>query len=178
MSFILALVLVLSSPQDFKPSPNPVTDAARQRVARDAKNLIAAAELMPADKYGYKPTPEQMTFGRLIVHIVQTNVALCSAVSGAPAPIAPEDLKRMSDTEPKDTLVAAIKRSFDYCAEGLAKITDANLAEQATMFGKPMPQPRGAALVTILIDWADHYSTAASYLRLNGILPPSASPQK
>jgi hypothetical protein len=26
--------------------------------------------------------------------------------------------------------------------------------------------------------WADHYSAAAMYLRLNGILPPSAQPKK
>jgi hypothetical protein len=29
-------------------------------------------------------------------------------------------------------------------------------------------------MVEIAADWADHYSTAASYLRLNGLLPPSA----
>ena len=46
------------------------------------------------------------------------------------------------------------------------------------MFGRPIPQSRAAAMVTIGVDWADHYSTAASYLRLNGILPPTASPQK
>jgi hypothetical protein len=37
-----------------------------------------------------------------------------------------------------------------------------------------MGRSRVAAMVTIATDWADHYSTAASYLRLNGILPPSA----
>jgi hypothetical protein len=33
-------------------------------------------------------------------------------------------------------------------------------------------------MITIANDWADHYSTAASYLRLNDILPPSAQPKK
>ena len=42
------------------------------------------------------------------------------------------------------------------------------------MFGKPAGMSRAGALVTIVVDWADHYSTAASYLRLNGLLPPSA----
>jgi hypothetical protein len=31
-------------------------------------------------------------------------------------------------------------------------------------------------MIDIVADWADHYSTEASYLRLNGILPPSAQP--
>ena len=37
---------------------------------------------------------------------------------------------------------------------------------------------RATALITIVVDWADHYSTAASYLRLNGLLPPTAAPKK
>jgi hypothetical protein len=39
-----------------------------------------------------------------------------------------------------------------------------------------MNMPRAKAVITIATDWADHYSTAASYLRLNGIVPPSARP--
>ncbi|HEU4893103.1 MAG TPA: hypothetical protein VFT47_16225 [Vicinamibacterales bacterium] len=34
----------------FTPSANPVSDAARARMAREPKHLIAAAELLPADK--------------------------------------------------------------------------------------------------------------------------------
>jgi uncharacterized damage-inducible protein DinB len=178
---LTALALVaprLHGQQAFAPSTNPVSDAVRARLTRDSKNLIAAAELMPADKYGYQPTPAQMTFGQLVAHIVQTNVAICSAIAGTPAPMTPEDMKKLSGTDPKDALVAAIKKSFDYCTEGLAKTQDATLGEEVSMFGRQTGQSRGAALVTIAVDWADHYSTAASYLRLNGILPPSAPPKK
>ena len=80
----------------------------------------------------------------------------------------------MSATEPKDALVASIRKSFDYCAEGLAKIDDSKLAEEVTMFGRPGGLSRGAAIVVLAADWADHYATAANYLRLNQILPPSA----
>ena len=178
MTLVIAFVLAFSFSQEFKSSPNPVSDAVRDRLARDSKSLVAAAELMPPDKYSYRPTPAQMTFGQLIVHVVQTNFVLCSAVSATQPPMTPGELKKLSDAEPKDSLVAAIRKSFDYCADGLAKVTDAQLGEQASMFGRPIPQSRGAAMVTIAVDWADHYSTAASYLRLNGILPPTASPQK
>lgn len=162
----------------FKPSPNPVTDSVRDLAARHAKHLIASAELMPGDKYGYRPTEAQMTFGDLIAHIVQTNVALCSAIGGAPPPIAPAELKKLAGTATKDALVAAIKQSFDYCTDAVTKVTDSQLGEQATVFGQPVGLSRGAALITMAVDWADHYSTAASYLRLNGILPPTAQPKK
>lgn len=53
-------------------------------------------------------------------------------------------------------------------------MTDPDLADEATSSGRPMGLSRAVALITIATDWADHYSTAATYLRLNGILPPSA----
>ena len=170
----LAFAQAQSAPV-FKPSPNPVSDAIRQQLARGAKNLVASAELMPADKYAFHPTPAQMTFGQLIVHIVQTNVALCSAVGGGPADPA---VFKLADTEPKDKLVGEITRSFEYCSQAFATLTDGQLGEEVSMFGKPTGQSRAGAMVTIAVDWADHYSTAATYLRLNGILPPTAQPQK
>ena len=164
--------------QTFKASPNPVTDAMRDLLARESKNLVASAELLPADKYGYHPTEAQITFGQLIVHIVQTNVALCSGLTQATSPWTPEELKKMSNTDPKDTLVGAVRRSFDYCGEALAKATDTQLPDEATMFGKPTGMSRAAVMIILATDWADHYSTAASYLRMNSILPPTAQPKK
>jgi hypothetical protein len=89
----------------------------------------------------------------------------------------PEELKKISGTYSKDTLVTALKQSFDYCSAGIAKLEDAALREEASMFGRKTGMSRADALVTIAVDWADHYSTAASYLRLNGILPPTAQPK-
>ena len=184
ISATLAVVLVLATEAaptqqpSFTPSTNPVSDAARARLAREPKHLIAAAELLPADKYSYRPTPAQMTFGDLIAHIVQTTIFLCAATSASPAPMSPPDVKKIAGTDGKDALVAAMKKSFDYCSEGFAKLQDSALGEEASLFGQKTGMSRGGALVTILVDWADHYSTAASYLRLNGVLPPSATPGK
>ncbi|MGH9373463.1 MAG: DinB family protein [Vicinamibacterales bacterium] len=184
ISATLAVVLMLAAAaaprqqQPFTPAANPVTDAARARLARESKNLIAAADLLPADKYTYQPTPAQMTFGDLIAHIVQTNVALCSATSGTPAPMSPPELKKIAGADGKKSLVAAMKKSFDYCTEGFAKLQDSVLAEEAVFFGQRTGMSRANALITIVVDWADHYSTAASYLRLNGLLPPTAQPKK
>jgi hypothetical protein len=80
----------------------------------------------------------------------------------------------MDGDEGKDTLFGAITQSFAFCSEVLADVTDADLAGEAIVFGRPAGMSRGAALLTIVADWADHYSTAAGYLRLNGILPPTA----
>jgi DinB family protein len=162
----------------FTPSANPVSDAVRALRTREAKNLVLSAELMPAEKYAFKPTPAQMSFGDLVAHVVQTNVFICSGIGSTPSPMTPEQLKKLSGGDSKDALVAAMQKSFDYCGESLAKVQDSTLGEEVSMFGRKAGQSRAAAMITIATDWTDHYSTAASYLRLNGILPPTAQPKK
>ena len=72
----------------------------------------------------------------------------------------------------------SIRQSFSLCSDAFARVTDAQLGEEVSMMGRRTGQSRAAAVITITNDWADHYSTAAAYLRLNGILPPSARPKK
>src|SRR5437879_10304730 len=50
---------------------NPVTNGVRALAQRQTKNIVDAAEAMPADKYGYKPTPAQMTFGDVVAHLIR-----------------------------------------------------------------------------------------------------------
>jgi uncharacterized damage-inducible protein DinB len=175
-TFVATLILVPAAvvAQDAKPSANPVTESARQMLAQHAKYLIASAELLPAEKYSYHPTEAQMTFGQLIVHIVQTNSMICSGIGDLKIP----DVMNLAATESKDALVTAIKQSFTHCSDALAKLDDGKLGEEVIMMGKRTGMPRARAVLVIVADWADHYSTAASYLRLNGILPPSAQPKK
>jgi DinB superfamily len=149
-------------------SKNPVSDTIRQMLARDQKNLVGSAQLMPAEKYSYHPTPAQMTFGHLVMHVAQSNASLCKAVSSATAP----DFSKLKETDPKATLVQAITQSFEYCTKALADVNDTQLGDEATMFGRK--STKAAVMISIATDLADHYSQAAGYLRLNGILPPTA----
>ncbi|TMI46474.1 DinB family protein [Candidatus Bathyarchaeota archaeon] len=151
---------------------NPVSGFVKAGVARYEKNMVAAAEAMPAEKYGYKPMPEMNSFGHLIMHIAESNNTLWAKISGQTAP----DVKYV-DTNPKDKLVATLKDSFAFCTSALAKVDDSKLGEQFVLFGN-RPISRGGALVALGGSWTDHYATQAIYLRLNGILPPTAQPAK
>ena len=149
---------------------SPMADAFRWETQRSAKNLIAAAEVMPADKYSFKPTPAQMSFGDIVAHLSGGNDALCGFVSGTKAPTRTE----VKVAAGKDALVARLKETFAFCNSSLAKLTDANLGEAMTVFG--MPLTRASTMMVTADDWGDHYSQAAIYLRLNGLLPPTAKP--
>ena len=160
----------MAKPPDLSPVANPVSTYVKAGVARFQKNIVAAAEAMPEDKYGYKPTPDMNSYGHLIMHIAQTNTTVCSKISGVAAP----DTK-YSDTDKKDKLVADLKASFEFCSTSLANVDDSKLGEQFILFGN-RPFSRGGALVVLAGSWTDHYATQAMYLRLNGILPPTAQP--
>src|SRR5689334_8442416 len=62
---------------------NPVMNGVRAIAQRQSKNIVEAAEEMPADKYAYKPTPAQMTYGDVVAHLIKEgNNYLCSATTG------------------------------------------------------------------------------------------------
>jgi hypothetical protein len=164
-----ALLPVAASAQDSAPVPNPITSLLKQQVERYSKLQVGAAELMPADKYDFKPTPEMRSFGSLVLHITQFNGAVCSRFTSAPAP----DFKDLKESDSKDKLVEAIKASFDYCTSAIGGLDDSTLGQPAGRLG-PFNLSRGSALVILGEDWFDHYGAQAIYLRLNGILPPSA----
>ena len=52
------------------------------------------------------------------------------------------------------------------------------LAVLAAQIGVKASLLTGGALVALGGSWTDHYATEAIYLRLNGILPPTAQPEK
>jgi hypothetical protein len=129
--FTLVFAPATSTAQD-----NPVSNAARELAKQTGANLLAAAQDMPADKYGFQPTPAQMTFGQLIVHIQGDNRITCAAISGAPPAAEP----KLAPTAPKQTLLAALQRSLAFCETALAQLTDAKLGDTVSYYGHGAPR--------------------------------------
>jgi len=174
MKHAICVLLFFAATALLAQEKSPVTSVAREILPRQQKNLVAAVEEMPADKFEYKPTEQQMTFGHLVVHIIESNNHLCSKIGDIPEIKAPAPLK---ESDGKDKLVTALKASFEFCTTALGKVDDSKLGDEVELFGG-RKGPRAFALIALTNDWADHYSTAAMYLRLNGMLPPTAQPKK
>jgi uncharacterized damage-inducible protein DinB len=173
MKRFLVSCMVLLSTAAVGQAKSPVSDVLREMLAGREKNTVAAFEAMPAEKYGYKPTPEQITFGHLAAHIASSNYFFCSNAGDVARPKTDE----LKGTEAKEKLVAALKASFEFCHGALTKADDSKLNENITWFdGKP--RPRAWAFMTLAASWSDHYGMAAMYLRQNGLLPPTAKPEE
>ncbi len=165
--FVICIVS-LSATALAQQAKSPVADVLREMLTGREKNTVAAFEEMPADKFDYKPTTDQMTFGHLAAHIVDGNNYFCANVGDVAQPKV-----ELKGTEGKEKLVAAMKASFEFCHTALAKADDAKMTENITWFdGKP--RARSWAFLGLASSWADHYGMAAMYLRLNGLLPPTA----
>lgn len=166
LSAWLILPFILAS--SARAQDNPVSNSLREAAAPHGVAILAAARAMPAEKYGFSPTPAERTFGQLVIHIVSDNRITCSAIAG----VTPGREDKLDVSDSKETLVGALQKALSFCDSALAQVTDAMLADRVTYYDRP--GLRVQALVGLVDDWADHYSQQAIYLRLSGILPPTA----
>jgi hypothetical protein len=174
MRTLIALALIAITPVLYaQQDANPVVSSAREIYDRQSKFIFAAAEQMPEDKFSYHPTPDQWSYGKIIAHVAQSNFGICGMLSGTPATTVP----KVTETSSKAELVAAVKASFDFCDKAMAGLQDSQLGDSITFF-RGAKKPRARALIEITGDLEDHYSQMAGYLRMNGMLPPSAAPKK
>jgi uncharacterized damage-inducible protein DinB len=155
-----------------------ITVSFRSLSALFAARLIGAFDSIPTGRYAYAPTPAQQTVGYVAQHLVDANYALCSRFGRLERPIGAGDA--LADTVrarwPKDTLVERLKASFRFCASAMSRVDDAKLAEEVPVGppGAVQTQQRALSLLLYVTDLAEHYSQIASYMRLIGLVPPSA----
>jgi uncharacterized damage-inducible protein DinB len=128
------------------------------------------ANEMPADKYSYKPSDGQQTFGERTVHVANANVYFMSLLGGnATKPTI--DPKATS----KEAALKALDDSFDYGAAMLQQATDQTLLQSVASAPKFMGPSSGTRVVSFVMGhtW-DMYGQMVVYLRLNGHVPPAS----
>ncbi len=130
-------------------------------------NLLKAAEKMPADAYGYKPTADVRTFARVVNHVTEAQMRSCGAVNGAG-----DGTKAPEETADKAAIVGALQASFAACDRAFGAASDGNLGEMFSAFGSKRSRV-GLLWGTVAHD-EEQYATLALYLRLKGLAPPSS----
>lgn len=133
-----------------------------------AKELaIAVAQAMPEADYGFKPTPEEMSFGQQITHIAQANYGYCAFVRHVESPyLEPAENAKVE----KAKAIKELGESFDYCSETIAKLTDAELDKNREWGGHTFGTRE--VVLGVMIHMVHHRGQAEVYLRLKGIVPP------
>lgn len=181
IAFVLPAALAAQTPPP-APVANPITAAFRTRITAMHRNIAQAFDSIPESKFGYKPTPAQLTIGFIAQHVASDNYLFCDQFGAKKASLPEKDTATpdsVKATWPRDSLVTKLKASFAFCQDAIGQLEDGKLAEMVTLSfrGQSREVPRINMVLGHALDLADHYSQLANYMRLNGLIPPSALPR-
>ena len=143
--------------------------------------LLMALDSIPASKYAFRPTPVQQSIGFIAQHLEAANYGLCSTFGAVKhAESATDSLtSAVKASWPKDTLIVHVRASLAFCAAAIQGLSDAQLADTMTANTLAGPQTvlRVRYLILLVTDLAEHYAQIAGYMRILGLMPPSALPR-
>ena len=148
--------------------PNPAVNTARKLWEQLTAYITTTAAELPESTYAYRPTPEVRSFGQLIGHVAGAQYLICAAAMGD-APRKEDDIEKTKTA--KADLVAALKASTQYCDRAYQQ-TDKAAQQKTKLFGQE--QTRLYALMLNATHNGEHYGNLVTYMRLNGIVPPSS----
>ncbi len=126
---------------------------------------LKVADAMPAEHYGFKPTPDQRSFGEVLTHMAAANTRYFGAIQGAPPP-----MKEPPNAD-KETVKKFLAETFDWCAGMLGNFTEEDLAKTYAAPGRPTLSGRDLVL-NGFIHTAHHRGYSEVYMRLKGVAPP------
>ena len=135
------------------------------------RNLVLGiVEVMPEDKYDFKPTPAVRTFRETVIHLIGENYTFFSRVSGDNV----GTNARLNALKSRDEIVKALRESYDYGAKVWAGLTEDKALEMVEGRGGQRVQ-RWSAILGVIQDNMNHYGNLVVYVRLNGLVPPRSA---
>lgn len=146
------------------------------------KVIVAAADAMPADKYGFAPTDGEFkgvrAFGEMVKHLSATNYILAAAALGEEPPKGAGDELGPETVRTKAEILNYLNGSFAYLDKAIDAIVQKNTPVKSSPISplKSADVTRLALVVESLIHAFDHYGQMVEYLRMNGVVPPASRP--
>lgn len=163
-------------PPPQQPLPGMITEV--RTIFNNIKgNITKAADQFPEDKYFWAPTPDVRTFGGIIMHLADDNNGACWRLIGdAAAQPRLDNAGKPTDIAKslkKADLVKALNESFARCDNAFDAVTEANMAER----NGPTNRSKFGALFYNTQHINEHYGNIVTYMRLQGLVPPSSAPR-
>ena len=157
-----------------KPAPSP-SQALLESWNDIGRKLIAMAEDIPEDKYGYKPHPDSRTFLGNLLHASASMYYFTDTAVGKKNRFG--DDPKAEDYKTKAQVVAFVKKCVQDGADLIKAKGDKGMNEQIEA-GFPT-KTRLSDLANGLIEHSgEHYGQLVVYYRINGMVPPESRPKK
>ena len=164
---LAALVLALGVPHSA--SAQSVTSSLLGLFEVTRGNIMASAQMLDEELYAFRPTDEVRSMGELFAHIANAQYLFCSSAAGESSP-ATENFEETRTT--KASIIEALEMGFGYCERVFSEMTDEKGAGAVTFFGGPNTA-HGVLAFNSAHNY-EHYGNLVTYMRLNGITPPSS----
>jgi uncharacterized damage-inducible protein DinB len=173
---LLAVATPLVAQQQQAADPSRVAVAAARANWITAHNyIVRAAEQMSEADFAFKPVATVRSFGQIVAHVAGANYIFCAAARGEKAPYSEDHFEKTAST--KAAIAKALADSIAYCDAAYKALDDRRAAESvAAPFGSGK-SARASALIGNTGHLQEHYGNLVTYLRINGIVPPSSSGQ-
>jgi hypothetical protein len=157
----LSLAVLPTAAQD-----NPLSTEVRQSWTRTWNNVVAAAEKMPEEHYGFKPAPESQSFRDMVAHIADAAMGTCTGMTGERRTAGAREMTAKAD------LVDAIKAAGAECEKAYGALTDATATQMIT--GPRGTRSRLGTAYGNVIHIDHEYAKTTVHFRLKGLVPPSS----
>lgn len=168
-SLTTALALALVLPLTAAAQNGAVISSLGQLHDLTKGHIVQTAEMVSEELYGFRPTDEVRTLGQMLAHIADGQYLFCSVAAGEENPNS-ENLEETRTT--KAEITEALSEAFGYCDRVYASMSDAEGSAMRNLFGREMAA--AAVLAFNTTHNYQHYGSLVTYMRINGIVPPSS----
>jgi uncharacterized damage-inducible protein DinB len=172
----LAVLAVPAMAHEEKPAAAATasaTSGVRAEILRqigDAQQkLIALAEAMPADKYGWRPGEGVRSVGEVFLHVAGGNY-LIPSIWGVKPPEGVDVRGLEKNAGDKAKVVEALRKSFDHARQAIQSAPEADLEKKVSIFGQDGTSRE--AFMIVGSHAHEHLGQAIAYARMNGVAPP------
>jgi hypothetical protein len=170
------IAITIALPLTASAQSNPITQALRSTWTAAKTNVRMSADVMPEAKYSFKPVDSVRTYGAILAHLAGAAYEFCAAAKGEKPPFTEAGVEKSATT--RAAIIKALDDSIAYCDEVYKTLDDAKAAQiVAGAFDGPQGA-RAANLIGNTGHFQEHYGNLVTYLRINGLVPPSSAPQK
>jgi uncharacterized damage-inducible protein DinB len=168
-SKLVGLCLVLAAAPLFGQAGGSFKDDYLSQLKDVESKMVALAEATPQEKYSWRPAEGVRSVSEVFVHIASANFFFVT-MTGVKMPagvVSPNSEKTVTD---KAKVVALLKQSFAHVRDNVSAMSDADMAKDTKMFGKPATYE--TVLFTMANHMHEHLGQSIAYARVNGIVPP------
>lgn len=175
----LGLGVVVSTPLVAQDAPDaPAAVEYRNQFISDLDTLhakvLALANVVPADKFAWRPGPGVRSFGEVFMHLASEYYIYTPASFGAARSAiisrGPDTMKKFEANSSKDSVLKYLADGYRYARASLLAVASDSLAGKRALFGGHYNVYETGIGMTA--DMHEHLGQLIAYARMNGIVPP------